>query len=540
VIGFPQVKDILDAAVGGAAAPVGGPHGAFWRPQTRDQFVAFTFLGLKLVNVGNGAGSTIVKALRGQAPFGSDIGTPGAGLRRMPAGRPPVPPGQVDEISAWIDAGCPDQVAGVGAVEALLGGTPGSAFLVVGDPPAPGRLRLRTTDGSQGEVTVRAAAGGVATLDVVPAVVTVSSAPTDVAVTATTMSTALDDTAIEVVSGATVLASVTLTAVARPAVRFRGAFQCRLATDPDAFDDPRGHDSSFGMFAVEGPDPAHPDEPPLDRIVRLHDAVALRPFCDPIGVTVTGIEAQVGGTTVTFPTGDDLVGEAVRLGPQCVFDGRNRTFAPDGFEPIADFRLEIGAVGGAAFAGASAPAVPRSSPADPHGSTAPYADGISLLDADPTGGRPADYGLGATTWAENAWATLASKLALLVASPSSDDAAGRIRDRRIREHTDARPGHGLAAMATPLVLMQRYTGLIDREITVAPDPHGVLAHLAGLATVRVTLDFLAFDTDCQTGRVTGTLGAPDPTPDAGAETAAPGARVAERSVGLRRVPLDEQ
>ena len=134
-----------------------------------------------------------------------------------------------------------------------------------------------------------------------------------------------------------------------------------------------------------------------------------------------------------------------------------------------------------------------------------------------------------------------------MASPPSDDAAGRIRDRRIQEHTDARPGHGLAAMATPLVLMERYTGLIDREIAVAPDPHGVLAHLAGLAAVRVTLDFLAFDTDCQTGRVTGTLDAPDPAPDAPApdvgsvaEAAAPGARVAERSVGLRRVPLEEQ
>ena len=239
MIGFQQVKGILDFAVGGAAAPVGGPHGAFWRPQTRDQFVAFTFLGLKLVNVGNGPGSTIVKALRAQAPFGSDVGTPGAGLRRMPAGRPPVPPGQIDEISAWIDAGCPDQVAGVARWRPCWAARQPALSWWSATRPRRARLRLRTTDGSQGEVMVRAGSPGAgAALQFSPAVVTVSSAPSDVAVTATTVSTALDDSAIEVVSGATVLATVTLTAVARPAVRFRGAFQCRLATDPDAFDDP--------------------------------------------------------------------------------------------------------------------------------------------------------------------------------------------------------------------------------------------------------------------------------------------------------------
>jgi len=70
-------------------------------------------------------------------------------------------------------------------------------------------------------------------------------------------------------------------------VRFRGNFQCRLATDPDAFDDPWGHDSSFGMYAVQGPDPDHPNEPPLDRIIRFSGAVAPRPFCPPIGVRVS-------------------------------------------------------------------------------------------------------------------------------------------------------------------------------------------------------------------------------------------------------------
>jgi hypothetical protein len=459
----------------------------------------------------------------------------------MPAGRDPVPPDQIAFISAWIDAGCPEEVADIGAIEARLAGAPsGSAFLIVseGATPITARLSLRTTDGSQGDVAIRAAPAGGASLQISPTSVHVSGTSTEIDVVATTPSAAPNDAAIEVVQGSTVLASVVLTAISRPALRFRGSFQCRLATDPDPFDHPRGKDSSFGVYAVEGPDPANPDEPPLDRIVRFHDAVALRPFCDPIGVSVTSVEAEVGGTVAQFEVGEPLIGEPMRLGPNCKFDGRNRTFAPDGFEPISDFRLEIGAV----FSGASAPAVARPSPADPPGSTAPYANGITLLDASPDGGSPADYGISAATWAENAWNLLASKLAQLVAQEPSDERASRIRDRRIQEHVDTRPGHGLNAIATPLRLMERYTGLIDRDVTTAEDPQGMLAYLAGLPGVRVTADFLAFDTDCQTGRVTGTLDAPE---EPGPPVARPpegveALHVEVPSAGLVRAPLDEQ
>jgi hypothetical protein len=538
---FQQVRGILDNSVGGANTVVAGPHGAFWRNQNRDQFVAFKILGLPIVALGNGSSSNLVKALRGEAPFGQDIGTPGASIRRMPAGRDPVAADQIAFISAWIDDGCPEEVDAIGAVEAQLGGAPsGGAFLIVSDRAMriPARLSLRTTDGSQGDVAVRVTPSSGATVEVSPTSVHISSATTEVDVVATTPSAGPNDTTIEVVQGPNVLASVTLTAISRPALRFRGSFQCRLATDPDPFDHPRGENSSFGVYAVEGPDAGNPDEPPLDRIVRFHDAVALRPFCDPIGVAVTAVEAQVGGTVTTFSVGDALIGEPVRLGPDCKFDGRNRTFAPDGFEPISDFRLEIGSV----FSGASAAAVARPSPDDPPGSTAPYANGIVLLDADPAGGSPADFGISATTWAENAWTLLAFKLARLVAQQPIDERATRIRDRRVQEHVDTRPGHGLDAVATPLRLMERYTGLIDREVTTAADPQGALAYLASLPAIRVTADFLAFDTDCQTGKVTGTLDAPD---EAGPGLAAPsdGAgtdRVAAPHVGLSRIPLDEQ
>jgi hypothetical protein len=103
---YQEIIDILDAAVGGSAAPVGA-HGAFWRNQTRDQFVAKSIFGQKLLVLGDGAGSNLVKALLGQAPFGADIGTPGASFRRMPAGRPAVDPAKVAIIKKWIDDGCP-------------------------------------------------------------------------------------------------------------------------------------------------------------------------------------------------------------------------------------------------------------------------------------------------------------------------------------------------------------------------------------------------------------------------------------------------
>jgi Ferritin-like len=102
---FARVKEILDAAVGPRSF---GAHGPFWRGQSRDQFVQFVFANHPLVVVGNGRDSNLIKALRGQKPFGRDIGTPGAFFRRMPAGRPPVAPADVDFIEQWINDGCPD------------------------------------------------------------------------------------------------------------------------------------------------------------------------------------------------------------------------------------------------------------------------------------------------------------------------------------------------------------------------------------------------------------------------------------------------
>lgn len=499
---FQQVQGILDGAVGGSASVVPGPHGAFWRDKSRDEFVAFSLFGFPVVTPGDGDGSTIVKALRGEAPFGQDAGTAAAQFRRMPAGRPPLPAEQLATIVQWIDDGCPAGEEPLGPVEALLAGAPsGEGFVVVSpsDRPVPSTLRLRTTDGTVAEVdlTVRPAGAGVS---VSPASVRLSGEPVDVEVLATRPSSFRNDTTIEVARGGQVVSGVDVTAISDLSVRFTGRFQCRLATDPDRYDDPWGTSSSIGMYSVQGPDPSAPDEPPFDRVIRFQDAVALRPFCAPIGVSVVAVESEVGGAVERFASGDPLIGLPVRLGPNCTFDSRNGEFAPDGFEPISDFHIEVGDV----LSGASAPGVPRSGPDEPPGSTAPYADGIFQLGVDPTPWLPRAFGYSEATWAERGWAVVARKLAQLVTQQPADEREARLRERRLQEHAPDR----LAAVAFPIRLMERYRGLVDRDVVFAPAAAGALAALAALPELEFYAEFMDFDTDCQTGTVTGTLGPP--------------------------------
>lgn len=103
-----QVVAILDRAIGGPNVNI-PVHGAFWRGQTRDSFVALQVRGLDLLVVGNSAASNLIKALKGQAPFGADLDPPPGGARfdRMPAGLDPVAAADIAFIAKWIDDGCP-------------------------------------------------------------------------------------------------------------------------------------------------------------------------------------------------------------------------------------------------------------------------------------------------------------------------------------------------------------------------------------------------------------------------------------------------
>ena len=100
---FQQVVQILDDAVGGSTVNIGA-HRAFWRGLTRDQFVKLKIFGRDVIEVGKGADSLLVKALRGQAPFGADLSPPPAGAMwpRMPEDLPPVADSDIAVIQEWI------------------------------------------------------------------------------------------------------------------------------------------------------------------------------------------------------------------------------------------------------------------------------------------------------------------------------------------------------------------------------------------------------------------------------------------------------
>jgi len=108
--GFARVQKILDEAIGGPDAGI-ARHGPFWREVTRDEFVALKVFGKQVVSVGDGAASNLVRALKGEAPFGKDLPEPPAGatIKRMPVGFPPVPAESIAVVEQWIDDGCPEE-----------------------------------------------------------------------------------------------------------------------------------------------------------------------------------------------------------------------------------------------------------------------------------------------------------------------------------------------------------------------------------------------------------------------------------------------
>ena len=106
---YERVIRILDDSIG--APDVGiAAHGAFWRGLKRDEFIAIKVFNYDLVVVGDGASSNLVKALKGQAPFGKNLPNPPAAatMPRMPFGFDPVSADNTGFIEQWISDGCPE------------------------------------------------------------------------------------------------------------------------------------------------------------------------------------------------------------------------------------------------------------------------------------------------------------------------------------------------------------------------------------------------------------------------------------------------
>ena len=114
---------------------------------------------------------------------------------------------------------------------------------------------------------------------------------------------------------------------------FSGWFQCRLATDPDPTDEPRG---------ISGWTYALPGEPNLDRIIRTQpEGATIRTPGPTIGVNVeaVSVDRRIAEEHV-------LKGARVVLQSNPVFEGRNGIASEDADEPIFPFHIlvEAGAV----------------------------------------------------------------------------------------------------------------------------------------------------------------------------------------------------
>lgn len=108
---------------------------------------------------------------------------------------------------------------------------------------------------------------------------------------------------------------------------FSGWFQCRLATNPDPADEPRG---------VSGVTFAMADEPDLDRIIRFQNPVRPRSHGPAIGVKVYAVKRRQ-----RFDRKHNLIGAAVDLLGNPEFYGRSGIFAKEGMEPIEPLIFEI-------------------------------------------------------------------------------------------------------------------------------------------------------------------------------------------------------
>ncbi|RYG31807.1 MAG: hypothetical protein EOO01_34980 [Chitinophagaceae bacterium] len=97
------------------APPPNSPHKAFWMSMSYSDFTTgnvpgvldpVTKQGIKILQKGNAAESSLILALKGEGP----LFDPARGaFGRMPAGnQTPFTPEEITELSNWIDKGCPE------------------------------------------------------------------------------------------------------------------------------------------------------------------------------------------------------------------------------------------------------------------------------------------------------------------------------------------------------------------------------------------------------------------------------------------------
>ena len=374
----------------------------------------------------------------------------------------------------------------------LNGANTAQGFVIAGGRATD--LVVKTTDSRSRPIQLRVTGGSIA---LNPSTFEASPEPVHVQLECPAPSNVLNDHSIEVIADGEAVAEFAFTVIQSPRIQFEGRFQCRLSTDPDGFEHLWGENSSFGMYAVQGPNPDNPIEPPLDRVIRFHEPVALRKHAPPVGVFVRRVDGVLSdGLRVTFESGDAVIGQPVSLGPQCKFDARDGAFAQPGFEPISDFQFKIGTM----FNGASDPALPRPDSSAPPPNNAPYADGFFRMDQMSTL-KPTDFGYPDQSWTTRAERIFSEKVAQLEAETSVGQEEQILRDRRLQEHRNNRGG-----ILFSIRMLERYSGQIDRNIDIDAEGSPSLQTFQSSPTHPWYAEFFDFDTDLHCGTVWGTLG----------------------------------
>lgn len=387
-------------------------------------------------------------------------------------------------------------------------------FLVApsGTHEFPAAVGLKTDNGTTVQATLALTTGPGVNVQLSQTSVTIGPTQKSVKIVAKTPSKKKGDIKLSVKVGSAVKASFTLTSLSQPRIRFTGRFQARFATDGDFFNEPRGTANGW-TWALEGePDfvpPTNnvPTAPGMavGRVVRFQNAVAPRPHVAPIGVKVTAVEADIGGKTISFTSGDPIIGQQVSLGPNTYLAANEptnpagpppfETYQP-GFEPIENFELHIGN----SFSGKPAALTDR-----------PKAGGFFAL----TAAQLTQYGIVAlNTFSSQRKTTLLNDYHALSPADRTGTVAGRNLATRISHLGGSTPDSIPATQGTlPFGWsgQETYTGIIDSAIQITPGKSLVLTYFKLFTKFRYSGMLFNFHSDELCGQVDATLAAFTPT-----------------------------
>jgi hypothetical protein len=395
----------------------------------------------------------------------------------------------------------------------INGNTGPQGFLIApsGSTEFPTSVGLKTDNGTTVNAVLSIVAASGVIVQLSKTNVTIGPTQKSVKITAKTPSKKAGDIMLLVKVGSSIKARFILTSIPNPRLRFAGRFQARFATDGDFFNQPRGTSAGW-TWALEGePDfvpptnnvPVNPGMA-VGRVLRFQSAVAPRPRVAPIGVKVTAVEGEVNGKTVSFSSGDPIIGAKVSLGPNSYLASNEpqnpadpppfESYGP-GFEPIENFELHIGT----SFSGLPASLNDR-----------PKANGFFPL----TAAEMTKYGIVPLNTFKNQRKTqLLNDYHALPPANRTGTAVGRNLATRI-SHLGGSAPDGIQPSQETLTLgwsgKETYNGVLNKAIQITAGRSALLTYFKAFQSFRYSGTLLNFHSDELCGQVDGTLTALTP------------------------------